>query len=107
MPTVPGIDVSYWQSGIDWPKVRATGQRFVLVKASEGDAYTDPTFENNWRSAKTAGLLRGAYCYFHPNIDAKKQADRFIAVVKALNDPAELPHALDLEVSEGLSRDKI
>ena len=26
MATVPGIDVSYWDSGIDWPKVRATGQ---------------------------------------------------------------------------------
>jgi lysozyme len=107
MPTVPGLDVSYWQSGIDWPKVRATGQRFVMVKATEGEAYTDPTLSDNWRGAKTAGLLRGAYCYFHPNQDAKKQADRFISTVKALEDPAELPPALDLEAVEGLSRDKI
>ena len=37
MATVPGIDVSYWDAGIDWPKVRATGQRYVFVKATEGD----------------------------------------------------------------------
>ena len=36
MATVPGIDVSYWNAGIDWPKVRATGQRYVFIKASEG-----------------------------------------------------------------------
>ena len=34
MATVPGIDVSYWNSGIDWPKVRATGQRYVFIKAA-------------------------------------------------------------------------
>ena len=70
MSTVPGIDVSYWNSGIDWGKVRATGQRFALVKASEGPNYSDPTFKDNWTGAKSAGLLRGAYCFFHPNQDA-------------------------------------
>ncbi len=107
MTTVPGIDVSYWQSGIDWPKVRATGQRFVFVKASEGEGYTDPTFDNNWTGAKTSGLLRGAYCVFHPNQDAKKQADRFVSVVKALDDYGELPPALDMEVADSTAKDKI
>lgn len=39
MPIVSGIDVSYWDSGIDWPKVRATGQRYVIVKATEAEIY--------------------------------------------------------------------
>ncbi len=107
MTTVPGIDVSYWQSGIDWPKVRATGQRFVLIKATEGESYTDPTFNDDWAGAKTSGLLRGAYSFFHPQQDAKKQADRFINVVKALNDDGELPPSLDLEVTDGIAKDKI
>jgi len=107
MLTVAGIDVSYWNSGIDWPKVRATGQRFVLVKATEGETFTDPTFDDNWVAAKAAGLLRGAYCYFHPAMDPKKQADRFISAVKAMNDNGELPPALDLEVSDSVPKDKI
>ncbi len=56
MATVPGIDVSYWDSGIDWPKVRTTGLRYVFIKATEGDSYADPTFDDNWRGAKSAGL---------------------------------------------------
>lgn len=107
MTTVPGIDVSYWQSGIDWPKVRAAGQRFTFVKTTEGESYVDPTFEDNWKGAKQGGLLRGAYCFFHPNQDPKKQADRFLSVLKAINDPGELPLILDLEVTDGVAKDKI
>ena len=73
MATVPGIDVSYWNAGIDWPKVRATGQRFVFAKASEGGSYVDPTFDDNWRGAKNVGLLRGAYHFFRCNIDPKSR----------------------------------
>ena len=107
MATVAGIDVSYWNAGIDWPKVRAAGQRFVLIKASEGDVYLDPTFDDNWRGAKAAGLLRGAYHFFRANGDAKKQANRFIDYVKSMSDDGELPPVLDLETSDGQSRDKI
>jgi GH25 family lysozyme M1 (1,4-beta-N-acetylmuramidase)/LysM repeat protein len=107
MATVPGIDVSYWNAGIDWPKVRAAGQRFTFIKASEGDGYLDPTFDDNWRGAKTGGLLRGAYHFFRANADAKKQANKFIDYVKSMNDPGELPPVLDLETADGQSRDKI
>ncbi len=107
MATVPGIDVSYWNAGIDWPKVRAAGQRFTFVKASEGDGYLDPTFDDNWRGAKGAGLLRGAYHFFRANADAKKQANKFIDYVKSMSDNGELPPVLDLETSDGQSREKI
>lgn len=107
MATVPGIDVSYWNAGIDWPKVRAAGQRFVFVKATEGETYTDPTFAENWTGARKAGLLRGAYCFFHPKLDPKKQATRFINAVKAAGDAGELPPVLDLEVDNGLAKNKI
>ncbi|MFZ5904244.1 MAG: GH25 family lysozyme [Chloroflexota bacterium] len=107
MATVPGIDVSYWDAGIDWPKVRATGQRFVFVKATEGTTFVDSTFDDNWTGAKNAGLLRGAYCFFRPNVDAAKQADLFIKTVKAMKDSGELPHVLDLESHDNQSKSKI
>ena len=107
MATVPGIDVSYWNSGIDWPKVRATGQRYVFIKASESASYKDPTFDDNWFGARSAGLLRGAYHFFRCNADAKKQADSFIDYVKSFNDDGELPPVLDLETHDGQRRDKI
>lgn len=107
MATVPGIDVSYWNAGIDWPKVRAAGQRYVFAKATEGDFYADPTFDDNWRGAKTAGLLRGAYHFFRSNVDPKKQANKFIDYVKSMNDNGELPPVLDLETNDGQIKDKV
>jgi GH25 family lysozyme M1 (1,4-beta-N-acetylmuramidase) len=107
MATVPGIDVSYWQSGIDWPKVRATGQRFVFVKTTEGDFYKDPTFDDNWLGAKSAGLLRGAYHFFRANADGKKQAKKFIDYIKSTGDDGDLPPVLDLETHDGQKNDKI
>src|SRR5258708_34063918 len=47
MATIPGIDVSYWNAGIDAPKVGATGQRFVFAKATEGEFYCHPPFYHN------------------------------------------------------------
>jgi len=107
MATVAGIDVSFWNAGIDWPKVRAAGQRYVFAKATEGDFYADPTFDDNWRGAKAAGLLRGAYHFFRSNVDPKKQADKFINYVKSLNDDGELPPVLDLETHDGQAKAKI
>jgi len=107
MATVPGIDVSFWDAGIDWPKVRATGQRYVFVKATEAITYKDPTFDDNWFGAKSAGLLRGAYHFFRCNVDAKKQADYFIDYVKSFNDNGELPPVLDLETPDGQRKEKI
>ncbi len=107
MATVPGIDVSYWDAGIDWPKVRAAGQRFVFAKATEGDFYQDPTLDDNWFGAKKAGLLRGAYHFFRCNVDAKKQAKYYIDYVRTLKDDGELPPVLDLESNDGQKKEKI
>ncbi|MGE5250617.1 MAG: GH25 family lysozyme [Bacteroidota bacterium] len=107
MATVAGIDVSYWDSGVDWPKVRATGQRFVFIKASEGQTYTDPTFDDNWLGARAAGLLRGAYHFFRCNLDPEKQAGRFISTVQAMKDNGELPPVLDLETNDGQINSKV
>ncbi len=107
MATIPGVDVSYWDAGIDWPKVRAAGQRFVFAKATEGISYKDPTFDDNWFGARSAGFLRGTYHFFRCNVDAKKQADYFINYVRSVNDDGELPPVLDLETNDGMGKDKI
>jgi lysozyme len=107
MTTVPGLDVSYWDAGIDWPKVRATGQRFTFVKATEGENYTDPTFDDNWIGAKAAGLLRGAYHFFRCNADPAKQATRFLGALEAMGDTGELPPVIDLETNDGQTTAKV
>lgn len=107
MTTVPGLDVSYWQAEIDWKRVRGTGVRFAFIKATEGIAYTDSTFAANWEGAGANGLMRGAYCFFHPNQDARQQAERFVRTIRDRDSDPELPCSVDLEVTDGIPTKKI
>jgi lysozyme len=93
---VPGIDVSHFQGAIDWAAVTASEIRFCFIKATEGSRNVDPRFTQNWREAATAGLLRGAYHFFHPSYPAEVQADSFVRTVDRL-EIGDLPPALDLE----------
>jgi lysozyme len=99
--TLAGIDVSHFQGEVDWDAVAAAGVRFAFIKATEGLEDVDPRFASNWEGSRAAGLLRGAYHFLHPNLDARQQAAHFLAVV-ALDDDA-LPPALDVEVTNGVA----
>lgn len=94
---VSGIDVSHFQRAIDWAAVAAAEVRFCFIKATEGAANIDPRFIQNWQGAGDAGLLRGAYHFFHPTVPAAPQAESFIRTVVRL-EPGDLPPVLDLEV---------
>jgi GH25 family lysozyme M1 (1,4-beta-N-acetylmuramidase) len=90
-----GIDVSHYQGDIDWMKVKASGQSFVFVKATESNDMVDDRFAANWSGAKTAGLLRGAYHFYRFDASPKSQADLFLATVDG--DLGELPLVVDVE----------
>ncbi|MFC1878859.1 GH25 family lysozyme [Chloroflexota bacterium] len=100
MQYIPGIDVSHWQAQIDWPAVRSAGKRYAFIKATEGTSFVDLSFERNWREAKKAGLLVGAYHFFRPLQDAKKQAEHFLKTVG--REDGNLPPVLDMEVNDRL-----
>ena len=106
---VPGIDVSHWQGSVDWDVVASGGEMFGYAKASEGAATGDQYFVDNWTAMKTAGLLRGAYHFFHPNTDAAAQAANFLSCLSKANGGSpvlaagDLPPTLDLEVTDGAS----
>ncbi|HYZ27382.1 MAG TPA: GH25 family lysozyme [Geminicoccaceae bacterium] len=95
-----GIDVSHYQGEVSWPAVADGGVRFAFIKASDGIADVDPRFARNWAGAKAAGILRGAYHFFRPSLDAKRQAAHFLDVV-TMDDMALSP-ALDVEITDGL-----
>jgi lysozyme len=96
-----GIDVSHYQGELDWPAVAASGVCFAFIKATDGVDDIDPRFAQNWVGAKAAGIVRGAYHFFRPRLEAQQQAAHFLRVV-AMDDMA-LPPALDVEVTDGLA----
>jgi len=107
---VHGIDVSHHQGRIDWTEVAAMDVNgikveFAFLKATEGITRQDKQFERNWEKTKDAGILRGAYHYFHPTRDAAEQARNFINEVTL--EPGDLPPVLDIEVSNRKSKKDI
>lgn len=92
---VRGIDVSHHQGAIDWAMVKASGQAFVFIKASEGADFQDARFQENWLGARAQGLATGAYHFFTFCSPGLVQAENFLAV--APRDGPALPLAVDVE----------
>jgi lysozyme len=108
--TVHGIDVSHHNRRINWKRVRAMQAdgvrlRFAFLKATEGATHTDREFALNWREARKAGMRRGAYHFYHPRRDARKQADNYIRRVTL--QPGDFVPVLDVEIERGLPTDEM
>lgn len=92
---VQGIDVSYFQGDVDWRKVGRAGVQFAFIKATEGADRVDPKFRDNWKGARKAGIVRGAYHVMYWCSPASEQAAWFVKNVP--NDEGVLPPVLDVE----------
>lgn len=98
--TVSGIDVSHYQQKIDWRAVTGAGIQFCFIKATEGAEDVDSCFRRHWEDAGAAGLIRGAYHFFRPQIPITAQADLLVKTIGPLQ-AGDLPPALDLEGTAG------
>lgn len=103
--TVRGVDVSYYQGDIDWNAAHSAGIAFAITRVSDGKGFKDPTFAQNWKGMRDAGVVRGLYQFFRPKQDPIAQADLAIAM---LNDAGglqkgDLPLMLDIEVNDGVA----
>lgn len=109
-----GIDISRYQSYIEWDKIKvlsdAQGRTtnsvnlakdirnvsYVFIKATEGNSFKDKYFKRHWRNAEKCGIRRGAYHFFRSSKDAETQARHFIRTVGELS-ADDLPPVLDIE----------
>ncbi|KAH7903606.1 glycoside hydrolase family 25 protein [Hygrophoropsis aurantiaca] len=94
-----GIDVSDYQTDIDWTTVVDSGVTFVYIKATEGTSYTSSEFSSQYTGATDAGLIWGAYHFAHPDESTGAvQASYFLANGGGWSaDGITLPGALDIE----------
>ena len=105
---VQGVDVSDDQGFINWGQAKGAGIDFAYAKATEGAGsgcgwkYQASTFPANWSGMNGAGVVRGAYHFFHPSCNGTDQADWFLAYVGTLG-AGDLPPMLDWEVTDGVS----
>lgn len=92
---VHGVDISRWQTYVDWQAARAAGVYFAFIKATEGGDLVDPAFAMNWQLAARHGVRRGAYHFFYHCRPAAEQARWFIRHVP--RSVGALPPVLDME----------
>lgn len=93
------IDVSCWNSGINYDAVKASGIDSVIIRAGYGrEVYQkDSQFENHYAGAKAAGLNIGAYWYSYADSvqDAITEAEACLACIKGKS--FNLPIYFDME----------
>lgn len=105
-----GIDVSEWQSEVDYQKVKREGYSFVFVRSSYGTGnYEDTHFHSHVTKAQQAGLKVGAYHYsWATTVDeAQQEAEFFISMIEDYD--WDLPVFYDIETDRQnhLSRDEL
>lgn len=103
--TIEGIDVSEYQSSVDWAAVRASGRVFGIARINVGD-HMDPYFQDNWDGMASAGMIRGAYQYYKPSYDPVAQANLVVSAVGVLG-PDDLPAMLDIELLDGVASGEV
>lgn len=105
MVGVQGLDLSFWQSEINWEKVKIAGNQFAILRAGTvdggGNCYTDKQFVRNTAEAPKYMKAFGYYWYFRPFKPAVMQANYFYELIK--NTGATIYPACDIEESNGLT----
>ncbi len=91
---VSGVDLNPDGDGtLPWA---SSGKGFAILKATQGDYYTDADFAANWAALKAAHVVRGAYHFFDATVSGVTQANYFLQVMGAL-EAGDLPPTLDIE----------
>ncbi|WP_426623255.1 GH25 family lysozyme [Leifsonia sp. McL0607] len=98
-PGLPGLDVSGWQTNINWPQVAANGAKFVYIKATESTDYVSSQFASQYSGSYAVGLTRGAYHFATPDTSSgAAQANYFVDNGGGWSqDGRTLPPLLDIE----------
>jgi GH25 family lysozyme M1 (1,4-beta-N-acetylmuramidase) len=96
---IQGLDVSGWQSGVNWSAQKSMGAKFAYVKATEGTTFTSSSFGAQYTGAYNSGLIRGAYHFAIPSVSSgADQADYFINHGGGWSaDGKTMPPLLDIE----------
>ncbi len=101
-----GIDVSKWNSTIDWNAVKNSGVNYAIIRcgyrgSTEGKLVIDPKFVANIKGATAVGIKVGVY-FFTQAIDEREAVEEASMVLEQVkNYKISYPIFLDVEPSGG------
>jgi len=101
-----GVDVSTYQTGIDWKAVKNSGVSFVMIRAGyrgygTGVLVEDDMFKSHAAGAAAAGLKIGMYFYSQAinEKEAVEEASACVAIAQKYGVNVSYPIAIDIEYS--------
>ena len=104
MSKITCVDISEFQQGINFNKMKNDGIKAVIIRAGYGreTSQKDNMFESHFRNAKNANLKIGVYWYSYADSvnDAEKEAKACLECIK--NKSLDMPIYYDLEDSSQL-----
>lgn len=102
------IDISGWNTNIDWSRLVDEGVEGVIVKISEGRTLSE-LHGKQIAGAAARGLSWGVYCYTHAQTTerAEEEAEVVIEALEALGyDAPPLGIWIDVEAPETIGQDR-
>lgn len=102
------IDISGWNTDVDWSRLMGEGVEGVIVKISEGRTLSEP-HSKQIAGAAARGLKWGVYCYTHAQTTerAREEANRVIEALNALGyGTPPLGIWFDVEAPEVIGQDR-
>ena len=101
-----GIDVSVWNTSVNWNKVKAAGVDFVMIRVgyrgygSAGNMVEDRMFKTHMEGAIHAGLDVGVYFYTQAITEQEAVAEANFVLERIKNYKLTYPIAFDIEKAE-------
>jgi lysozyme len=95
---IKGLDISKYQGILDFEKLKANFD-FVIIKATEGNGFTDTKFIRNQSESRRVDMLRGYYHFARPDLknSATDEANWFLKTIGSLQEGEML--CLDYEAN--------
>lgn len=102
---IDGIDVSAWQTDVDYHAVKAHGIDYVFIRVgtTATDVFKsvkDTQFETHYTAAKEAGLMVGAYYYSAATTTAEAETEAANVLTWLDDRDLDLPVVMDYEDCE-------
>lgn len=106
-----GIDVSEYQSAIDWVKVKAAGKDFAILRCGYGRSrdQKDARFEENYTNAKKAGVRVGAYHFSYAVTpeQAREEAENCMAFIEGKQFEYPIVYDVETPAQKKLGKEKL
>ena len=106
------VDVSKWNSNIDWEKVKKAGVKAAFIRIGhsmldDGALTLDPYYETNLKAARKAGIKVGVY-YYSQATNAKEAIKEVNFILKHLDGTKlDLPVVYDAECGTYVKNGKV